>query len=862
MILSLKMIWQLRMKIFLSLLITFLIVFPDLYSDESLPHSKNLSTRSNMTRHSLDGRWLFRQANKEEWYKATVPGCVHTDLMDNGLIPDPYYRDNETKVQWIEKENWEYRKEFEVSESLMGKNHIELVCKGLDTYAKIFMNDIKIAETDNMFRGYRFNIKPFLKTGKNELRIKLESPVKRAKILEERLPYKLPGGSPHTRKAPYHFGWDWGPRLATSGIWRPIYIEAWDNVRIEELEIIQDFLEEKEVVLNLKLSILSDKSEEMEIRVRVPGRKEYLKNKKISLEKGSNLHEVSIEISDPELWWPSGMGEQSLYTVEVYLYNGKELIDSISKRIGIRKLVLEQNEDQWGKSFQFVVNGVPFFAKGGNWIPADMFLNRVSRQKYEKLLRDCVEADMNMVRVWGGGIYESAEFYDLCDELGLVVWQDFMFACAMYPGDEAFLENVKKEAEYVIKELRHHPCIALWCGNNECEEGWFHWGWKNYLPEDVWEHYEKIFHQILPQAVKVLDPQRNYWPSSPHSEKIGEPRSEKSGDMHYWGIWHGKEPFKEYQKKFHRFQSEFGFQSFPLIETVKTFTLPEDWNITSPVMEHHQKHPEGNRLILLYMLDHFRLAKDFESLLWLSQVLQAEGMKIAVEHFRSQMPRVMGSLYWQINDCWQVASWSGLDYFGTWKALHYYAKRFYSPVLIAPIDDGKILNVFCISDLLQPVEAELNWGVYTYGGRVVSQNKSQIRIEPGKSQIIFNKSLDDLKKNFQGNEVYFYCELIQGKAVLSSNVFHFSEMKRVNLPYPEIKREISVQGEKVIISLESVNFAKDVYLSASGLNGRFADNFFDMIPGKKYEVSFLGDKHIDIDRFRSSLKIISLRDTY
>jgi len=844
---------------FLSLFLGFLLF----YSSLNIIHAQDQEKIMGRMIYSLHGEWEFRQIGQETWYKARVPGCVHTDLMEKGLIPDPYYRDNERKVQWIEKEDWEYRKEFELPEAMLKKSHIELVANGLDTYAKIFINGEKIAETENMFRGYRFEIKPFLRASRNEIRIAFDSSLKRAQILEQRLPYKLPGGSPHVRKAPYHFGWDWGPRLVTSGIWRPVFLEAWEGSRIEELEIRQEFKEKNKVVLHLRLALLSDLDEEVKIKAIVSGAgKKYSRSQSIRLKRGLTSHQLFFEIRDPALWWPQGLGEQNLYNVEVSLLVGKELLDSLSKRIGIRTLILEQKDDQWGKSFQFVVNGIPFFAKGGNWIPADMFLNRISPQKYERLLKDCVEVGMNMIRVWGGGNYESPEFYDLCDELGLVVWQDFMFACAAYPGDENFLENVRKEVEYVIKELRDHPCLALWCGNNECEEGWFHWGWKDELPAQVWEDYKKIFDEILPQAVEAYDPQRAYWPSSPHSQKTGDPRSPQSGDMHYWGIWHGKEPFEEYRKKFHRFMSEFGFQSFPLIETVKTFTLAQDWNITSPVMEHHQKNPEGNRLILHYMLDHYRLPKDFESLLWLSQILQAEGMKIAVEHFRSQMPRIMGSLYWQINDCWPVASWSGLDYFGTWKALHYYARRFYNPLLVAAIPDDRSLNVYCVSDLLEPKEGEFEWIILTYEGKIIRQEKKLITIEPQKSRIILSQSLSELKKDFPEEEVYFYCELREGEKTLSSNIHHFARLKRVSLPEPEIRYEASFDGEKLVLILESKNLAKNVYLQAPAYKGRFKDNFFDMIPGKRYSVEFETEEKIDLFLFKDTLKIMTLRDSY
>ncbi len=598
------------------------------------------------------------------------------------------------------------------------------------------------------------------------------------------------------------------------------------------------------------------------VKATVTGKNSVTHSEPVVVRTGWNLNEKSFSIVNPDLWWPAGMGEQNLYTVRIDIYQRGRLLDSVEKRIGLRTLTLEQKEDEWGRSFRFVANGIPFFGKGGNWIPADSFPPRVTRRKYETLLRDCREANMNMLRVWGGGIYEAPDFYDLCDELGIVVWQDFMFACAMFPGDEAFLENVRSEAEFAIKNLRHHPSIALWCGNNECEEAWFHWGWKDQYPAKVWEDYEKIFHSILPAAVDQYDPSRAYWPSSPHSEAVGEPRSDKSGDMHYWGIWHGREPFKEYRKKFHRFFSEFGFQSFPLLETVKTFTLPEDRNIAAPVMEQHQKHPEGNRLILLYMLDHYRLPKDFESLLWLSEVLQAEGMKIAAEHFRSQMPRIMGSLYWQINDCWPVASWSGVDYYGTWKALHYYAKRFYRPVHVAPMDDGERLRIYGISDQDQPLNATLYVGLFAYDGTLVQEGRNDVRLEPRSSRVLLDRPLEELRQKRPAEEIYLYCELQRGGETLSSNIFHFSELKRVNLPEPAIKSEVGEKDGKIIVRLECARLAKDVYLSAAGFNGRFSDNFFDMIPGRRYEVVLIADAPVDPEKFRQGLKLMSLRDTY
>ncbi len=815
-----------------------------------------------VVRQSLDGDWQFRQAGLDKWHPARVPGCVHLDLLAAGIIPDPFYRDNELRVQWVENEDWEYRREFRLPPAVLGKSRIELVAGGLDTFATILLNGQKVAETDNMFRGWRFDIKPFVHAGSNEIVIRFGSPVKRAKALEAGLAYKLPGNSPHVRKAPYHFGWDWGPRLVTSGIWRPIAVEAWDTARIGDVEIGQDFVEMNNVLVRTKLRILADRNTSIAVKTTFTGKDSFTYSEMADLAPGDNTTDKTFRVVDPQLWWPAGMGPQSLYTVTFELYQKGRLLDVVEKRIGFRTLVLEQVDDEWGKSFRFVANGVPFFAKGGNWIPADSFPPRVTRTKYEALLRDCAAAHMNMLRVWGGGIYESPDFYDLCDELGLVVWQDFMFAGQMVPGDPAFLDNVRAEAEYVVKELRHHASLALWCGNNECEEGWFHWGWKEQCPAAVWSDYEKVFDQILPRTVEALDPRRPYWPSSPHSVQTGDPRSDKSGDMHYWGIWHGREPFAEYRKKFHRFFSEFGFQSFPLLETVRTFANPEDWNIASPVMEQHQKHPEGNRLILLYLLDHYRLAKDFPSLLWLSEVLQAEGMKTAVEHFRSQMPRVMGALYWQIDDCWPVASWSGMDYYGTWKALHYYARRFYSPLLLAPVDDGKTLRIYAVSDLGQAVDGDLVVAVHSYDGKTVQEGKTPVRLDPRSSRVVLNKPLDELRQGLAPEEAYLSIELKKANETLARNIYHFSELKRVDLPEPEIRAEVLNEGGQMVVRLTAARLAKDVYLSASGLKGRFSDNFFDLLPGRIQDVTFLPEAAVGADALRQALKVMSLKDTY
>ena len=668
----------------------------------------NLSSASNSAKHRsfLHTGWKFRQVGKTDWYPAEVPGCVHTDLLKNKLIDDPFFRDNEQKLQWIGKTDWEYQTSFNVGPDILKQQHVELVFAGLDTYAQVFLNESPLFEANNMFREWRIDAKSLLRPGENILRIHFRSPINEVLPLMAKINYQLPSPndqgektSPYTRKAPYQFGWDWGPRFVTSGLWKSVALEAWDAARIENFHIVQKEIRNGVARLTAEVEVLASSETAATVLVDNQTTRSPVVTSTSQTQAGSRIAvQLDLVVNNPSLWWPNGMGKQPLYKFQARLVRGGELLDQSATRIGLRTLELRQKPDSWGKSFEFVINGVPVFAKGGNWIPADIFPSRITRDRYRQLIESVRDTNMNMLRVWGGGIYESDDFYELCDEMGIMVWQDFMFACSMYPGDREFLENVRQEAVDTVKRLRNHPSIVLWCGNNEVETAWVHWGWKQNLPAKLWDDYKAIFHDVLPSVCAEFDPSRPYWPSSPSSNLEDDADSQKIGDVHYWGVWHFALPFTDYEKQLPRFMSEYGFQSFPQIETVNTYTLPEDRDIQSPVMLAHQKHPRGNQLIREYMLREYPQPKDFESFLYVSQVLQAEGIKVGAEHFRRIMPRNMGSLYWQINDCWPVASWSSIDYFGRWKALQYYARRFYDELLISPHEaDGKI-NIHLVSD--------------------------------------------------------------------------------------------------------------------------------------------------------------------
>jgi beta-mannosidase len=817
----------------------------------------------------LQSGWRFREVGKEEWYPATVPGCVHTDLLNNKLIEDPFYRDNEQKLQWIGKTDWEYQTTFNATAELLKHNHIELVFEGLDTYANVFLNDTPLLNADNMFRTWRVDARAALRAGANTLRIRFRSPINEILPLMAKMSYQLPAvndqgekTSPHTRKAPYQYGWDWGPRFVTSGVWRPVSLEAWDTARVESLRIVQNQLSKDSAQMTVEIEVVSTGERDATVLVENLTDRSAPARQPVKLAAGKNKVAVNFTISKPRLWWPNGMGEHPLYDIRARLLVGGKQIDEAAARVGLRTLELRQQPDKDGKSFTFVINGVPVFAKGANWIPADSFPTRITREKYRQLVGSARDANMNMLRVWGGGIYESDDFYDLCDEMGILVWQEFMFACSMYPGDQAFLDNVRAEAVDNVKRLRNHPSIVIWCGNNEVETAWQHWGWKQNLPAKLWDDYKKIFHGVLPEVVAEYDPARPYWPSSPSSNLEEDSDSQRMGDVHYWEVWHAAKPFTEYEKQHPRFMSEYGFQSFPQTETVNSYTLPSDHDIQSPVMMAHQRHPRGNQLVREYMLREYPQPKDFDSFLYVSQVLQAEGIKIGAEHLRRIMPHNMGSLYWQIDDCWPVASWSSMDYYGRWKALQFYARRFYNNLLISPHVENGDINFFIVSDEVKETNAKVNVSLLDLDGHVLMNTSRDVTVAPLQSKSYLSLPVSSLLQGRDRKSVMLYCELaVDGKTV-SSNDYFFEPFKNLSVPTPQISTDIASVRNGFKITLASDKFAKAVYLSLESGDGVFSDNYFDLIPGKKVEVEFRPLAHLTLSDFRKRLKVRSMKDAF
>ncbi|MFK5857376.1 MAG: glycoside hydrolase family 2 TIM barrel-domain containing protein [Bacteroidota bacterium] len=832
----------------------------------------------------INSNWTFKSTSDSNWLPATVPGSVHTDLLANNIIEDPYYRLNEHNLQWIDKKDWEYRTYFRIDKSIIDHDIVEILFKGLDSYAKVYLNNHLILDADNMFMYWEVSCKDKLKVGENNLRIVFESPINIGLYMRENLGYFLPGAENDqshiggvgdkktcvfTRKAQYHYGWDWGPRLVTSGIWQDIELVAWNNNKIIDVNIIQKELTEDKAALIAEIEIESLKDENISIIGFVDSINIF--TEKLHLKIGINKISIPFAISNPELWWTNGLGKQKLYNIEIKVVNELGILSSKNQNIGLRTVEVVQEVDSIGRSFYFKLNGHPVFMKGANYIPQDIFLGRVSDQDYENLIKSEVDANFNMLRVWGGGIYEKDIFYDLCDKYGILVWQDFMFACAMYPGNKEFVENVKEEAIQNVKRLRNHPSIALWCGDNEILSAWNRWGWKENLLKNqgqdivdtVWKAYDDVFHNILPNVVKELDPQRLYWSSSP-SAGFGELENGKSGDNHYWGVWWAKEPFSKYKEEIPRFMSEYGFQSFPELNSVKKYAVEDDWDINSEVMKSHQRSSIGNVTIQEYMQRDYNDPMDFPMFLYVNHVLQAEGIKTAIEAHRLNMPHCMGSLYWQLNDCWPVASWSGIDYYGNWKAMHYFVKNAFNHILVIPeIDSISQLNVFIVSDNLKNIDAKLKLSVIDFYGNKLFANESSIVINANSSSTYFNVSLDSIVNKVNRGGVLLHAEVTDTyDNSLSENILYFSKVADLDLPKPNIQYTTKTSELGFTIGITTTNLAKNIFLSVDEIEGRFSNNYFDLLPGESIEIEFITAKSINLDVFKNNLKVITIRDSY
>ena len=786
----------------------------------------------------LHSNWRLVMEKDSVNIPAKVPGNVFLDLMNSEIIQDPFFADNEKKVQWVSRKNWIYKTDFSIEKENLKYKNINLVFKGLDTYANVMLNGKEILKANNMFRKWTIPVQDLLEEN-NHLEIKFVSPGAMDSIMSMQLPYKLPDSRAFTRKAPYQYGWDWGPRLVTMGIWKEVYLEFYDDIRINDVFIKDNNIDNNQADLSAIIEIDSDKKQSVSIRIINAGNQNLISSEKRNLSKGQNQLSLDFSILKPELWWPNGMGKQYLYKFIIRIKTENRIIEKTVKH-GLRTVELIQKPDSIGSSFYFEINGEPVFVKGANYIPSDNFPSRIKQDKYIKIIKDAVNSNMNMLRVWGGGIYEKEEFYKLCDEYGILVWQDFMFACNFYPGDSLFVENVKQEAKEQIIRLRNHPSIALWCGNNEIDEAWHNWGYQKVLkysiPDsiEIWDNYLDLFEKTLPELVKALSPDTDYIPTSPKTG-WGHKEAMYSGDMHYWGVWWGEEPFEVYENKVGRFMSEYGFQGFPDIKTLDSVLDSIDLNIESLKLLNHQKHPRGMQLIHEYMKRDFTVHDNLEDYIYVSQLVQSYGVVKAIEAHRRAKPYCMGTLYWQFNDCWPVISWSGIDYYGRWKALQYGVKKAYKKVIVSSEINGDSLDIYIVSDSLGEIKGNMELNFMTFEGENIYNKSVGVIIGENKSRKAISFRFDTIFPENLKNEVVLNILFYSENKIIAEKNIYFVKPKELELSTPEIDVSVSKETSGYIIDLISNKLVKNIQLKPN-IDGILSNNYFDMIPRKKYRV--------------------------
>ncbi len=791
-----------------------------------------------MKKLDLNGTWTLDIPDSDfRAVPACVPGSVYHDLLTAELIPDPFYRDNENEALKLMEHDFIYSRTFEVTSQILSGDAVLLHCDGLDTLAEIFVNGKKAGCAFNMHRTWEFDIKSLLKEGENSISVHFSSPTR---FIRDAYKQSRADGSsdamtgfPLIRKAHCMFGWDWGPRLPDAGIWRDIYIVSVEKARIRDVYVEQKHEKGRVFVTVHTNAIRLDKGTNLNVRISISGPDGSLYTRETPADEVTE-----IEIEKPLLWWVAGYGKQPLYTVGVILFCGEQELDKWEKRIGLRTLTICREKDEWGESFCHVINGVKIFAMGSNYIPEDNLLPRVNPERTRRLLEDARAANMNLIRVWGGGYYPDDYFYDICDELGLMVWQDFMFACAIYNLTDEFETNITAEFVDNIRRIRSHPSLALWCGNNENESQVEIWA----STPKHWADYIKMYEYIIPHVLKREDPRTFYWPSSPSSGgSFDEPSAPDRGDVHYWAVWHERKPFTDYRKYFFRYVSEFGFQSFPCIETVDTFALPEDKNVFSYVMEKHQRNASANGIIASYLSQTYLYPNSFDLFVYASQLLQAQAIQYGVEHWRRNRGRCMGAVIWQLNDCWPVVSWSSIDYCGRWKALHYFAKRFFAGVLISCHEEGVIsqntnvnaepfelkktarLNVS--NETLQCFEGKVRWSLRRPDASIIEEGMFSVSVPA--LDVVWLPEQDFGEQDTYS--CYYAYELSRSDgSIVGEGTVLFCAPKHFKFENPELTARI--EGGEIVVSAKKYARCVEIMCGADTL---LENNFFDMNAGER-----------------------------
>lgn len=828
----------------------------------------------------LNGEWILKESGTEDSYSVKVPGTVLSCLVDHKVIEDPFYRENEYKTRELFWKDYEFLREFEVPEEMLKEEWVNLVCEGLDTLADIYVNGRLIASANNMHRTWRIPVKDALQIGTNQIRIVFRSVLKYIENYEYRknreikyVPCGAMKGNQLLRKAHSMFGWDWGPQLIDAGIFRDIYIESYTKAVLDEVKIHSEILEEKgnetaDITVSVKTKGKIGKGQKISVSIKekASGMQVMQTEKTIASEETK----VQLVVKNPKKWWPNGYGAQNLYVICVeVLEESGEITDKQEKNIGIRTLTISQEKDEWGQEFAFMVNGIKIFTRGGNYIPEDCLYTKITKERQEYLLKSCLEANFNCIRIWGGGYYPTDTFYDLCDEYGLIVWQDLMYACNVYDVTDEFAENIRQETLDNVKRLRHHACLGLWCGNNEIESAWDHWGDFQVESQYLRADYVKQFEDILPKAVKEADADTFYWPSSPSSGGCFDaPDAENRGDNHYWDVWHGQKPFSDYQKYFFRFCSEFGFQSFPCMKTVETFTREEDRNIFSEVMESHQKNDAANGKMLYYLSENFRYPKDFKSLLYTTQILQAMAIKSGVEHWRRNRGRCMGTLYWQVNDNWPVASWSSIDYFGRWKALHYAAVHFYAPFAVSIKREGTKIAVYLENEQFVSQDYQMTLNLKTLDFKVLDSINAKGAIRAFSAEKVLEKEYETIfSEEVKKQQVFVEVIVTLPDGTVCKEVEIFVPYKYLDLNETIVETAVAEEEEAYRITLKANTFTPFLEMDFADADAVFSDNYI-MLTGEEPTEIILKKSKIfsgsfkDASDVKKRLILQSVRDTY
>lgn len=821
----------------------------------------------------LDKGWEFSQAGSNEWMSARVSGTVHQDLLDHGRLPDPFYGMNEQKVQWVEKEDWLYRTVFTVTADQLKSDAAWLTFEGLDTYADVYLNGSLLLKADNMFVGHKLAVKDVLREGENRLMIRFRSPVEETAPQWDTDGFNYPADNDHsekrmsvyTRKAPYSYGWDWGIRLATSGIWRPVKLTFCNGAAIDDFFVRQQEVTEQVAKVDNQLEINNVTSTPKEAQVKVVyayGEQADTLTRTVVLQPGKNSLSMPAWIEKPHLWMPNGWGDPALYTFTATVsVDGKE-VASREEAIGLRSIRVVMEDDKDGKSFYFEVNGKPMFAKGSNYIPGDALLPNMTGERYARLFEDIRAANMNMVRVWGGGIYEDDRFYEEADRNGILVWQDFIFACTTYPHDPTFLKRVSEEAVYNMRRLRNHASLAMWCGNNEIYEGMRYWGWKDKYSPVVWkemtEGYDVLFRQLLPELVEANDPGRFYMHGSPYEANWGRPESWKIADSHNWGTWYGQKPFESLDTEIPRFMSEYGFQAFPEMKTIRMFASPEDYELESPVMNAHQKASIGNFLIKKTMALYYKVPEKFENLIYAGLILQGQGMRHGIEAHRRHRPYCMGSLPWQLNDSWPVVSWSSIDYYGNWKAMHYQIRRAFAPVLVDAIKEGNNLSYYIMSDRLTDEELTLNLELMDFNGKVYRKQKVDGLLPANTSKLFYQEPVEQALAGRDSATTFMHMVVKSKKGeVLSDEIYYFAHPKDQLLPKTPLQWQVKQKKGYCEVTVKADKLARDIFIEVPVQGVRFSDNFFDLLPGQKKKVIITSPDGKSLDHLQVTVHQLS-----